>query len=68
VANWVMCTKAADNGPIVINLDTAASIAVAKKNGQIQGAVIAFPGSPGDTVWVKETAEDILKRAGIKNA
>ena len=68
MANWVRCTRAADGVSIVINLDAAASIAEAKKDGQSRGTMVAFPGGAGDSVLVKESADDILKRGGIKHA
>lgn len=58
MANWVKCTSS--NGAVYINVETAAALSW---NENFQLTVVSFANDE-EPVHVRETPEEILRRAG----
>lgn len=61
MATWVRCTRARDGEAVLLNLDSALSLEREMRNGTL----IIFPSY---SVYVKDSPNSILKRAGIEYA
>jgi hypothetical protein len=58
MANWVKCTRKADEAPIYLNLDTVMFL----KWNELDGfTLVLLPGGKQNTIRVLERPEDILK-------
>ncbi|MGD9669425.1 MAG: hypothetical protein AB7U75_10260 [Hyphomicrobiaceae bacterium] len=61
MATWIECTRDPDNTYVLLNIDTAVSLERHVRNSTL----IVYP---FHTVQVKESVDEILKRARITHA